>query len=252
MKLFRYCIFALCVISLAACDSKSTITISGKLTDCQQKMIYLSRVTVDGVIPMDSTELRRGKFSFKVKAADDDLKALLKEPAFYQVSLTPHNAFTTIARAGEKLVVKAVADSLVQTYTIQGGLDAELMQQLDYQLKLYIDTVTWLEMVEKFIPLDNDSLRGEIEVSYMQKVDYHTRMLKNFIEQNMNSLAVIPAFYQFYGRRHFFDESKDMDLLKKIYQNLNSLYPNNESVQYLKQRIDLVEYQKVLLETREK
>ena len=63
----------------------------------------------------------------------------------------------------------------------------------------------------------------------------------------MNSLAAITAFYQEYNRRNFFDETKDLELLKKIYENLIKIYPNNEIVQFLKQRIDLVEYKKTTL-----
>ena len=249
MKFLKYYIFAFCFLLLAACDSNSTITIRGKLTDNHHKMIYLSKVTVDGTVLYDSTEIRGGKFSFKIKANDEQGRLQLREPAFYQLSISSNNAFATIARAGEKLMVNAVADSLVQTYTICGGRDAELMQQLDHQMKLYIDTVNWLENVAKFLPVDNDSIREEMEIAYMQKVDNHTRWLNNFIQQNKTSLAVIPAFYRFYGRRHFFEEEKNLDLLKKVYQDLNEIYPNNENVQYLKQRIDIVEFKKIQVDT---
>lgn len=247
MKIVRLFLILLCIGTLASCNRNNTITFKGTLRNESPKYIYLSKVTVDGVILLDSAEVRKGKFALHVKAQNDKERELLNEPAFYRISFNPDNAFTTLAHAGEHLVIDAAADSLVKTYTITGGHDAELVQQLDHQLKLFIDTTWFLETAERFINPNNDSLREVIEVYYLKTVDCHTRYLRKFIDENLNSLAAITAFYQVYNRRNFFDETKDLELLKKIYENLIKIYPNNENVQFLKQRIDLVEYKKTTL-----
>ena len=247
MRIGRILLIVLCIGALASCNRHNTITFKGTLRNESPKYIYLSKVTVDGVILLDSSEVRKGKFSLHVKAQNDKEKELLNEPAFYRISFNPDNAFTTLAHAGEQLVIDAAADSLVKTYTITGGHDAELVQQLDHQLKLFIDTTWFLETAERFINPDNDSLREVIEVHYLKTVDNHTRYLRKFINENMNSLAAITAFYQVYNRRNFFDETKDLDLLKKIYESLIKIYPNNENVLFLKQRIDLIEYKQTTL-----
>lgn len=247
MRLCKLALLIFCFILLASCSQDGTITIKGTLRNESPQYIYLSKVTVDGVILLDSTEVQKGKFAFQLKARDDKEKELLSTPSFYRISFSPENAFTTLARAGEQLEIDAAADSLVKTYTIKGGHDAELIQQLDHQLKLFIDTTFFLETAANFIAHDNDSLREVIEKSYLKTVDYHINYLKQFIDNNINSLAAITAFYQVYNRREFFDESKDYELLKKIYENLIKLYPNNENVLFLKQRIDLVDYKKTQL-----
>ena len=247
MKIVRLFLILLCIGTLASCNRNNTITFKGTLRNESPKYNYLSKVTVDGVILLDSAEVRKGKFALHVKAQNDKERELLNEPAFYRISFNPDNAFTTLAHAGEHLVIDAAADSLVKTYTITGGHDAELIQQLDHQLKLFIDTTWFLETAERFINPNNDSLREVIEMYYLKTVDCHTRYLRKFIDENLNSLAAITAFYQVYNRRNFFDETKDLELLKKIYENLIKIYPNNENVQFLKQRIDLVEYKKTTL-----
>jgi len=243
MKNSRTILAAFCLLIFASCNH-SSITFKGTLKDNHNQMIYLSQVTTEGVSILDSSTIKNGKFSFKIKAKDKQAKQLLAEPAFYRISFNTENAFTTIAKAGDKLTINATADSLVKTYTIKGASDAELVQQLDHQLKLFADTAFFLETCDKFIAPDNDTLREKIEVAYMKIVDYHTNYLKTFIAKNMNSLASIVAFYQVYNRRNFFDETKDLALLKKIYSHLIAIYPNNENVQYLKQRIDITEYKK--------
>ena len=247
MRIGKLLLIILCIGTLASCNRNNTITFKGTLRNESPKYIYLSKVTVDGVILLDSAEVKRGKFALHVKAQNDQEKEQLADPAFYRISFNPDNAFTTLAHAGEHLEINAAADSLIKTYTITGGHDAELIQQLDHQLKLFIDTTWFLETAEHFINPNNDSLREVIEVYYLKTVDCHTRYLRKFIDENMNSLAAITAFYQVYNKRRFFDETKDIELLKKIYENLIKIYPNNENVLFLKQRIDLVEYKKTML-----
>ena len=225
---------------LLSCRQESKeIIFKGRLSNNIEKQIYLYKVTPDGNFLIDSSEIKNGNFIFEVSGSNKAEKMALKEPAFYRLMLNPDNAFTTIARSGEKIEIKADADNLVKTYTVPGSKDAVLLWQLDQQLKNFIDTTDLLYSIYN-ANIEDDSVRMQIENEYNKLILNHSNYLKKFIADNPSSLATLIAFYQIYNKRKFLDETENFDLLKNIYNQLLVYYPTNENVIFLKKRIELI------------
>jgi len=208
------CFFLLILLFSCRQDSKEII-IKGTLSNSIEKQIYLYKVTPDELILIDSSEIEKGAFVFEVSGSDKSEKETLKEPAFYRLMLNPDNAFTTLARSGEKIEIKADATNLVKTYTVSGGKDAILLWKLDQALKNVIDTTDFLYSIYE-ANIENDSVRVQIEKEYNKLILNHTGYLKKFIADNPSSLATLIAFYQVYNKRKFLNESENLDLLKNI------------------------------------
>ena len=233
----------LIVIIIISCSCKrnaNEIIFEGILTNTIEKKIYLTKITPEGRSLIDSCKIKKGYFLLKVNAKDKNEKIKIKQSAFYEISLHPDNAFTIIARGGEKIKIEANAIQLVKNYHITGSEDAHLIMQLDHQLTLFIDSVEWLQQLYNQYTY-NDSVKIFIEESYNNHVYNHTQYLRNFIRQHPNSLATVPAFYQRFNRRIFLPENENLHLLKEIFTNLNELYPENENVVYIGNRILMLE-----------
>ena len=226
-------IFLLIFIACGCKQGANKIIFEGILTNCHEKKIYLTKITPEEKILIDSCKLKNGHFQLKMNVRD---KREIKQPAFYEISLHSDNAFTVIARGGEKIKIKANATQLVKDYQVTGGEDAQLMAQLDHQLKLFIDSVECLQQLYNQYRY-NDSVKMFIENSYNNHIDNHTQYLKEFIQQHPYSLATITAFYQRFNRRIFLPESENLSLLNEIFNNLNDLYPDNENVITIGNRI---------------
>ena len=57
------------ILIMISCTNKNTFTVNGTLIPADQKSIYLSRVNVDEIVPVDSAKIRNnGSFRFRVKA----------------------------------------------------------------------------------------------------------------------------------------------------------------------------------------
>lgn len=218
-----------------SCNKNETINFNGELSHCTYSKIYLYKVTPNGTFVIDSSEITNNKFSLK-----DDLKhysQVNNDPCFYKIFISQKNHILTIASVGETLHFTAQADSLVKTYQVRGSKDAQLLHQLDQQLKLFIDSVeTLYSFYEK--NMYNDSVKVNIEKGYNILVRNHENFLLDFIHKNNRSLVILIAFYQSYNRRIFFPEKENIPLLKEIYSSLQKEYPQNENVSYIKSRID--------------
>ncbi|MEG2069772.1 MAG: DUF4369 domain-containing protein [Bacteroidales bacterium] len=229
---------------LNACQQdQNQILIKGNLSNVTNNKLYLAVITPDGITTIDSGKIKNGHFEFKIKAHSKEEEAKLKDPVFYQLYFTPYNALTTLAKEGDVQFIQADAQNLAASYTITGSEDAKLLWELEHSLTTFIQYTDSLQKIYNFY-IENDSIRTEIEASYNQIVEKHTDYLRKFIEKNNGSFASITAFYQTYNKKSFFDEEKDIPLLKYIASHLEKKYTHNENVNYLKKRIEIAEMRK--------
>ena len=115
------------------------------------------------------------------------------------------------------------------------------MNRLDKQLALFIDSTDILTSIYQS-EIENDSVRGLVEKAYNQLVYNHTTFLKDFIAENPTSIATIAAFYQRYNRKIFFIEDENLPLLEQIYQQLVIIYPDNENIKWINNRIEMIKF----------
>lgn len=222
-------LLSFCLIFCSACSKKNLITIQGHMESAEGQYITISKMNLNEMQVIDSVQIQHGDFILSLHPDD-------KEYAFYQLSLNKDNALTTIAKKGEQLQFTIDAQPMVRNYLVEGSHEAELLNELDRQLSLFIDSVQVLEQYY-YRDMENDSLRSYIDYCYLLIKKHHTEYLKDFICRNPQSLACLVAFYQKYNNGKFFSEENDKDLLKFIYDNLLKEYPHNENIKWLEKRI---------------
>ena len=220
-------VLLLCLLCLG-CTNQNGVAFEGNVSGAEGKYITISLIHPNGENSADSVQIKNGHFKIAFPVEDDN-------PHFFKISLCNDNAFTTLAKKGEKLEFEADAASLVRSYTVSGSHDAELMQQLDRRLSLFADSA---EILMEWYDLNNDdTLHGQIERAYNQITAHHAAFLRQFIQENLQSMSVLAAFYQRYNRCFFIREEENLDLLKTLYDSLQKQYPDSEDVIWLGERL---------------
>lgn len=235
---FKIVLFFSILSFFVGCNfSSQEISFKGELKNCTQQKITLYQLFPDYEQKIAETEIRNG--SFKLKHQDITKEQLDQFPSFYKIALSEANYIVTLASPGDEIVIQGDASNLVKTYRVSGPKDPLLMWQLDHQLKLFIDSVETLQAIYEE-HLYDDSVKMEIEKSYNQYILNHQRFLFHTIEDNITSLATLIAFYQRFNRRIFIEEKEHLPLLQSMYDTLNTHYPNNPNLIYLKDRLDKI------------
>ncbi|MDR2868332.1 MAG: DUF4369 domain-containing protein [Bacteroidales bacterium] len=228
-------VFLVCLSLFTACRHKNSIIFEGEITAAAGKKIFLAELSPTGVVMLDSVVVSHDRFTLKVDIPKEELSA--KGASFYQIMLSPRNAMTLPAQCGEHIYLKADGAHLVKNYSVTGSPEAQNMAVLDRNLTHFADSVDYLMQIYQK-QMDDDSARVWVENQYALLVAHHTAFLRQFIAQHPASLTTVMAFYQKYNSKKFFSEIEDIDLLKTIYYDLNSRYPNNKHVIFIKERVD--------------
>lgn len=219
---------------LFSCSRMNTVELSGELEHGNGRMLHLSVLTAEGLQPVDSVVVRHNSFRFKLNS--HKLEWLeTGEPVFLQLSFTPDNGLTTLARGGENVHFKADANQLVSSYDVSGSKDAQLMWELDSALASFVRCTDTLLQVYHYY-MDVDSVRSAVEQRYNKEVDVHRQYLRGFIQSHPQSFSTMIAFYQGYNNLQFFDEAADSDLLRSLTDSLVKYYPNSQYVRWLQSR----------------
>ena len=233
--------FLLTCIVLVSCQSnKNKIIIEGVLNNATNEKIRLALVTTDGLTFIDSMKMKKGQFHFEIEAKTKEERQLAATPMMYQLMLSLDNTLTTLAQGGDHIVFEADAHNLIQSYHVKGSEEAVLMGQLDSALNAFVEPTENL-FVTYQINIENDSIRSAIEQEYLNLLDEHKQYLLQFIQKHPDNMASYIAFYQSYNRRCFFDETENIDLLKKLTASLKKKYPDSPYIQRMQQHVELLE-----------
>lgn len=214
--------------------------IEGEIIGAQNDKITLAMVTNEGMTTLDSMRMKNGLFCFELKADDSDAKKRAASPMMYQLMLSPYNTMTILAKGGEHIVIKADAESLIDSYSVSGGEEAMLVWQLDSALNSFVQPVDSLYRIYQS-HIEEDSVREDMERQYMQLLQHHKAHLTQFIQNHPDKMASYIAFYQSYNRRTFFNEQEDKSLLRTITQTLKKQYPENPYVQNMQRRLEMLD-----------
>lgn len=230
------------VFMLFGCQNKkSLIVIEGDISGAKNDNIVLALVTNEGLEQLDSMKMKNGHFCFELKAENDKTKARAATPMMYQIMLSPYNTLTTIAKGGDHIIIKADAESLIDSYKVSGGEEAVLLGQLDSALNSFVQPVDALYQVYQD-NIEDDSARADVEKQYLQLLGQHKAYLTKFIQDHPDKMASYVAFYQGYNRRSFFSEQEDRNLLRQITQTLKKQYPDNPYVQNMQHRLEMLDF----------
>ncbi len=241
-RIFYFAMLISAVLATGCSDRNVSVTISGDIQNGGNQMMRLALITSDGMDFIDSTNLKDGRFEFKISSENELIKERENAPMMFQLFLSEENSLATMAKKGEHLRITADAKDMVRTYRISGGEEAVLIHQLDSSLAAFV--IPSEKLYEEYQKtLEDDSARAEIEAKYVVMLQNHRQYLENFIEKHPNNMASYIAFYQSYNRRNFFDIYRDLEVLKKINANMEKVYPESEYVKSMENIADMVERQ---------
>lgn len=227
-------------MALAACHyDKNRIVIEGTLDNAGREQIRLAVILPDGNCFIDSTKLKNGQFRFEIQARSQAEKNRAATPMMYQLSLSDDNTLTTIAKGGDHIRISANAENLIRGYHVEGGEEAVLVGQIDSALALFADSCDHLLAIfQQYV--DNDSVRENIEKTYLPMTEQHKAYLADFIQQHPDKIASYIALYQSYNRRYFFNEDEKLGMLKQLNESLQRQYPNNPYLLEMQQHLEVL------------
>lgn len=227
-------------MALAACHyDKNRIVIEGTLDNAGREQIWLAVILPDGNCFIDSTKLKNGQFRFEIQARSQAEKNRATTPMMYQLSLSDDNTLTTIAKGGDHIRISANAENLIRGYHVEGSEEAVLVGQIDSALALFADSCDHLLAIfQQYV--DNDSVRENIEKTYLPMTEQHKAYLADFIQQHPDKMASYIALYQSYNRRYFFNEDEKLGMLKQLNESLQRQYPNNPYLLEMQQHLEVL------------
>ena len=240
-QLKTFLMFVVVAVLFSACDNKNAVVLKGHIDNCTYKYLYIAEVRPDELDFIDSVKIKNGDFEYVLKGSNYLIKARHANPFFLQITLDNKNlGFTTLAKNGEIIEISGDAATLPESYSVKGYTEAENICFLDKQLALFIDSVDYLNEIYKNY-IEYDTVRAQVNDAYLVLVANHKAFLQDYINSHLGSFSTVAAFYQRYNSCFFFDEKKDIDLLKEIYSSLSDIYPENENVAFLNERIEKAE-----------
>lgn len=224
--LFYPAIFLL-VLLLTGCNRKKTnFTINGSFKVPIETEIYLGKLGVSEVEPVDSFSVSpEGKF--KLRGYDEF-------PALYVLSFA-NNSIYIVVKPNDKLNVEIDNALGTLNYYVEGSSDSRLVRDLVFEQekvlqgihKISLDYEKSKENPETFI-----EQKSVFDSLYNNLLSKHKDFTTHFIHENPKSLACIFALYQNFGVKNqpLFDKFEDIEIFNFVDSNLASLYPETPAV----------------------
>ena len=217
------------MLLLASCGQKGAV-VNGNLDNAEGETIVLEKLSPTDVIATDSVEIDKSG-DFKLSTGE------ITEPGFYRVRVNDNNFVILLLNDGETVEVSGNALDFYRSYEVSGSegstklrtLDARLRE--DYELQDSLRKSFMKSQAEGNPRLDSiaQSIDAVFKAAQTEKVAF----VKEFIDQNPNSLATLSAVQSVR-----FDENSE--LFDKVASNLEGVYPNSDYVKQFKtQLVDL-------------
>jgi len=217
-------VFLFAVIAVA-CNDHSQYLIRGRISNAEDRYVYLDELKLTSTVSVDSFKLGRdGKFEFRGNVS---------YPSFFLLKLSEKNFVTLLVDSAEQVEVSGDAANFSRDYLVKGSDGSALVQELNRQLsrtKHKLDSIRSLQ-----ISLRNevgyDRKRPQWEAEYEQVRQAQIDYSKKFVESHPFSMANVLALYQ-----KFDDDTyviQDLQSLKVAASALNSFFPESEHVQAL-------------------
>ena len=236
----KLAIFLASALMMAGCGDKSA-EISGILENSlPRQYIFLQELKPNELLNVDSAIISEdGSFEFRRK---------VKFPSFYLLKINQNNFLTMLIEPGEKIKLTSHFDSLNYPVAVIGSKGTKLIADYNKTLLLSRTRIGGLnniyEMNSGRPDLERvvDSL-DNLGDSYLNEMN---RYAKEYIENNISSLATIPVLYsQLTPDIYVLNPQKDLSYFLKVDSSLFSKYPEygpvidlhnqiNEMVSYFK------------------
>lgn len=224
---------------LYSCDSKPEYyTISGKVKNANGEKLYLIELQSNNTVFLDSIILNNeGVFSFK---GQTDI------PKFYALRISPNNYLTLIVNPYEQIVIKTDGKNLAENPIIEGSPESQKIMKLRTNLNNSVRKLDSLGMYYRSLIGTKElaKVRDSLNLASKEIVEKHQTFTKNFIEENLNSLASLMALYQQIApRRYVLNPKDDFKYFAMVDSSLMSLYPQSDAVRALHSQMEEIKRQ---------
>ncbi len=164
-------IYTIIISTLLCACSNNKFTIEGKINDGKNKIIYLEKVSLNGIRPIDSTEIGWfNKFSFSIPSTAN--------PELYRLRID--NEYIIVAvDTTETINIKGNADNFATNFSIENSPNTELIRQLRAS---NINIIT------------NSSKWSKEKIN--EEINNHQKLAKDIVLLNTRSLAAYYAIHQ--------------------------------------------------------
>ena len=145
---------ALVVLLLSACNSGSTFTVDGSVSDADGKKLYLEASQIDGVVVLDSVKLK-GDGSFKFKQPKPE------SPEFYRLRVDD-KVINFSVDSTETVTITAPFTGFTTEYKVAGSPDSEKIKELTLkQMQLQKDMNALFKEAQSSF-LDNETVQTRL------------------------------------------------------------------------------------------
>lgn len=222
-KIFPVLLFI--VASIVGCNKHEGYVISGKITNAEDKYIYLDELRVASSVPIDSVKIKKdGTFEFKGK---------ISYPNFFLLRLSEKNFITLLVDTAENINVYGDAANFSREYVVDGSQGSQLVQQLNEQLsktKQKLDSIRSMMVRLRNEPnYEVQKIRWQQEMAGIKdrQIEYST----SFVQKHPFSMASVLALYQKFDNSNYVVQ--DLYSLKVAASALNQVFPKSEHVKAL-------------------
>lgn len=208
-----------------ACNKPEGFEISGKITNAEERYVYLDELKVSSSVPVDSVKIKKdGSFTFIGK---------IKYPNFYLLRLNEKNFITLLVDTTEKITVYGDAANFSRDYIVEGSPGSMLVKELNKRLtktKHKLDSIR--SRVNAFRNREDYNIQKikwdqEIDIIKQIQIKYST----DFVQNHPFSMSSVLALYQKFDDSNYVVQ--DLQSLKVAASALNSIFPNSEHVKAL-------------------
>lgn len=209
---------ALAVAALGACSSGPQFKIKGEVTGADGKMLYLEASALEGIMPLDSVELKGdGSFSFK-----QDRPA---SPEFYRLRVED-KIINFSVDSTETLEVKASYPNFATDYSVTGSANCEKIKELTLKQARLQNRVDELSAAMNARSIGVDDFQDSLAVLLKA---YKDDVKINYIFAAPNTAAAYFALFQKLNNYLIFDplnSKEDIRCFAAVATSLNQFYPH--------------------------
>jgi thiol-disulfide isomerase/thioredoxin len=189
----------------------TSFKVEGNLSDGTDQKIYLYQFKNQKPSPIDSTIIdAEGNYSLKGKGEGYQFYALGSSPKKFRVLLL--NSTESVSVDGDY--------NLIQETEIEGSTDSKILDTYSKKQKEFYMKMQELQNNLKTLP-QNSTDRTVLIQQSEKLTKEHTKYAENFIDQNLNSPAVLSA------SNDLFDPKTQLAYLKKIENTLSKTMKNS-------------------------
>ncbi|MCX6290830.1 MAG: TlpA disulfide reductase family protein [Bacteroidetes bacterium] len=204
------------VILLFSCKQKGDDkqgTISGKLTNSGNTMVYLERFDDKGEYILDSSKTdAEGNFTLGNKATEKD---------YYVIRTDKSNMVFLLLDGKENIQITGDGKKMEKTYTVKGSEDCELIRVIkDFDGHLTDSLNVVYSTRRETDPSKKDSVGPVLQKYYATVTE---KFAKEFISAHPKSLVALSTI-------RYLDQQKDIQVYENLLISLQGEYPSSKFV----------------------